>query len=142
MDTADAAGYDDIIAKNEFHIPVGREIELCMRSRDVIHSAYLPHFRAQMNCVPGMITYFKFKPTKTTAEMRKDPYTMKMMAAINKQRAKENKEPVDFDYLLLCNKICGASHFNMQMALVVDTEEDYQAWIAKQKVVKTVASKD
>ncbi|MBL7932178.1 MAG: cytochrome c oxidase subunit II [Bacteroidia bacterium] len=142
MDTADVAGNDDIIVKNEFHIPVGREIELCMRSRDVIHSAYLPHFRAQMNCVPGMITYFKFKPTKTTAEMRKDPYTVKMMEGINKQRALENKEPVEFDYLLLCNKICGASHFNMQMNLVVDTEEDYQAWIKKQKTVKgVVASK-
>jgi cytochrome c oxidase subunit II len=142
MDTADVAGYDDLIAKNEFHIPVGREIEFSMRSRDVIHSAYMPHFRAQMNCVPGMITYFKFKPTKTTAEMRKDPYTVKMMAGINKARALENKEPIEFDYLLLCNKICGVSHFNMQMAIVVDTEEDYQAWIAKQKAFKTVASKN
>lgn len=142
MDTLDAAGFDDIIVKNEFHIPVGREIEFCMRSRDVIHSAYMPHFRAQMNCVPGMITYFKFKPTKTTAQMRNDPYTKMMMAGINKQRAKENKEPVEFDYLLLCNKICGASHFNMQMNIVVDTEEDYQAWIAKQPVrKKTVATK-
>lgn len=142
MDTTDAAGYDDILVKNEFHIPVGREIELAMRSRDVIHSAYLPHFRAQMNCVPGMVTYFKFKPTKTTAEMRKDPYTVKMMEGINKQRALENKEPVEFDYLLLCNKICGASHYNMQMNIVVDTEEDYQAWIKKQKAVKAVASKN
>lgn len=141
MDTADIAGFDDILVKNEFHIPVGREIELSMRSRDVIHSAYLPHFRAQMNCVPGMITYFKFKPTKTTAEMRKDPYTVKMMAGINKARALENKEPVEFDYLLLCNKICGASHYNMQMNIVVDTEEDYKAWIAKQKAFKTVATK-
>ncbi len=130
LDTTDAAGLDDVIAKNEFHIPVGREIEFSMRSRDVIHSAYMPHFRAQMNCVPGMITYFKFKPTKTTAEMRKDPYTIKMMAGINKARALENKEPIEFDYLLLCNKICGVSHFNMQMQIVVDTEEDYQTWLA------------
>ena len=142
MDTTDVAGFDDQIVKNEFHIPVGREIELVMRSRDVIHSAYLPHFRAQMNCVPGMITYFKFKPTKTTAEMRKDPYTVMMMAGINKARALENKEPIEFDYLLLCNKICGVSHFNMQMNVVVDTDEDYQAWIAKQKAFKTVASKN
>lgn len=141
MDTADVNGFDDILVKNEFHIPVGRTIELHMRSRDVIHSAYLPHFRAQMNCVPGMITYFKFKPTKTTAEMRKDPYTVKMMAGINKQRALENKEPVEFDYLLLCNKICGASHYNMQMNVIVDSEEDYNAWLQKQKAVKTVAEK-
>lgn len=138
-DTNDVAGFDDILVKNEFHIPVNREVELYMRSRDVIHSAYLPHFRAQMNCVPGMVTSFKFKPTRTTAEMRKDPYVIKMMEGINKQRAKFNNEPVEFDYLLLCNKICGASHYNMQMTVVVDTEEDYNAWLAKQ--TKTVAEK-
>jgi len=101
----------------------------------------MPHFRAQMNCVPGMITYFKFKPTKTTQQMRKDPYVIKMMDGINKQRAKEGKEAVEFDYLLLCNKICGASHYNMQMNLIVDTEEDYNAWLSKQKAFKTVAEK-
>ncbi len=141
MDTSDVVGFDDILVKNEIHIPVGREIELHMRSRDVIHSAYLPHFRAQMNCVPGMVTFFRFKPTKTTAEMRKDPYVVQLMAGINKQRATENKEPVEFDYTLLCNKICGASHYNMQMNVVVDTEADYNAWMQKQKAVKTVASK-
>jgi cytochrome c oxidase subunit 2 len=112
-----------------------------MRSRDVIHSALMAHFRAQMNCVPGMVTYFKFKPTKTTAEMRKDPYVIQMMAGINKARALENKEPVEFDYLLLCNKICGASHYNMQMNLVVDTEADYKAWLDSKSVKKTVAEK-
>jgi cytochrome c oxidase subunit II len=139
QDTTDAAGFDDALARNEFHIPVGREVELQIRSRDVIHSVYLPHFRAQMNAVPGMITYFKFTPTKTTAEMRKDPYVVKMMAGINKQRAIDGNEPVEFDYLLLCNKICGVSHFNMQMNVVVDTEADYQAWLSKLKPQKTVA---
>ena len=138
MDTTDLFGNDDILVRNEFHIPVGKEIELKMRSRDVIHSAYLPHFRVQMNCVPGMITSFKFTPNKTTAQMKKDPYVVKMMAGINAQRAKFNKEPVEFDYLLLCNKICGASHYNMQMNLIVDTEADYLAWLAKQKVFKSV----
>jgi cytochrome c oxidase subunit 2 len=141
MDTSDAAGYDDLAnIKNEIHLPVGREIELLMRSRDVIHSAFLPHFRAQMNCVPGMITTFKFVATKTSAQMKKDPYVVKMMAGINAQRAKFGKEPVEFDYLLLCNKICGASHYNMQMNVIVDTEADYQAWLAKQKVFKTAVA--
>ncbi len=139
MDTTDVVGFDDLLVRNEFHIPVGREVELQIRSRDVIHSVYLPHFRAQMNAVPGMITYFKFTPTKTTAEMRKDPYVIKMMEGINKQREKDGNPPVEFDYLLLCNKICGASHFNMQMNVVVDTEADYKIWVSKQKAVKTVA---
>ena len=141
MDTLDANGYDDIIVKNEFHIPVNREIEFKMRSRDVIHSAFMPHFRAQMNCVPGMITEFKFTPNKTTADMRKDPYVIQLMKGINDVRAKENKEAVEFDYTLLCNKICGASHYNMQMTIIVESEKDYNAWLAKQKAVKSIASK-
>lgn len=141
MDSMDVLGNDDILIKNEFHIPVGREVELLMRSRDVIHSAYLPHFRAQMNCVPGLVTAFKFKPIKTTEEMRKDPYVIQLMAGINKQREKEGKEPVEFDFTLLCNKICGSSHYNMQMNIVVESEKDYNAWLEKQKPLKAVASK-
>ncbi|MFN5629453.1 MAG: cytochrome c oxidase subunit II [Bacteroidota bacterium] len=115
LDEKDNASMDDIITKGEFHIPVGKEVNFVFRSRDVIHSAFMPHFRAQMNCVPGMETYFHFKPIITTAEMRKK---------LNKQ---------DFDYVLLCNKICGASHFNMQMNIIVESEADYKAWLAKQK---------
>jgi cytochrome c oxidase subunit 2 len=73
--------------------------------------------------------------------MRKDPYVKHMMAGINKQRDKFNQDPVEFDYLLLCNKICGASHFNMQMNLIVESEADYNAWLAKQKAFKAVAAK-
>ena len=141
MDTLDPAGYDDVLVKNEFHIPVNREIEFKMRSRDVIHSAYMPHFRAQMNCVPGMITEFKFTPNKTTAEMRKDAYVIQLMAGINEARAKKGEPAVEFDYILLCNKICGVSHFNMQMTIIVESEKDYKAWLAKQKAVKTIAAK-
>ena len=141
LDTNDLAGNDDMFVRNEIHIPVNTEIELNIRSRDVIHSVYLPHFRAQMNAVPGMVTYFKFKPIKTTAEMRKDAYVVKMMAGINSQREKDQKEPVEFDYILLCNKICGASHYNMQMTVIVESKEDYLKWLAEQKAWKTVASK-
>ncbi|MEN9333862.1 MAG: hypothetical protein RLY35_1042 [Bacteroidota bacterium] len=109
------AGADDKLVKGEFHIPVGQEIEFVFRSQDVIHSAYMPHFRAQMNTVPGVPTRFKMKPTITTAEMRKKLGNDK------------------FDYLLLCNKVCGAAHFNMKMTVVVDTPEDYAAWLAEQK---------
>lgn len=142
LDTTDAAGYDDILIKNEFHIPVNTEIEFKMRSRDVIHSAYMPHFRAQMNCVPGMVTEFKFTPNKTTAEMRKDPYVIQLMKGINEARAKKGEEPVEFDYQLLCNKICGASHYNMGMIIVVESEKDYKEWLSKQKAVKNIASKN
>jgi cytochrome c oxidase subunit 2 len=108
------AGADDKIMKGEFHLPVGREVEFVFRSRDVIHSAYMPHFRAQMNTVPGVPTRFKMTPTITTDSMR---------TVLN--------DP-DFDYVLLCNKVCGAAHFNMQMKVVVESEEQYEAWLSEQ----------
>ena len=112
-----------------------------MRSQDVIHSAFMPHFRAQMNCVPGMITEFAFTPVITTDEMRQKPEIIEKVKKINKIREENSKEliangeePLDpyvFDYLLLCNKICGASHYNMQMKIVVETPEEYQNWSVK-----------
>lgn len=115
LDANDENGQDDIIVKGEILIPVNREVNFSMRSRDVIHSAYMPHFRAQMNCVPGMVTQFHFKPTITTAEMR------------------EKTGNPEFNYILLCNKICGAAHYNMQMDIVVVSEEEYNKWISEQK---------
>jgi cytochrome c oxidase subunit II len=107
-------GNDDILVKSEFLIPINREVAFQFRSRDVIHSAYMPHFRAQMNCVPGMVTEFHFKPIITTDQMR------------------EKTQNPEFDYILLCNKICGAAHYNMQMTIKVVEEEEYNKWLAEQ----------
>lgn len=63
-----------------------------MRSQDVLHSAYMPHFRAQMNCVPGMVTQFAFTPNKTTEEMRQTPEMVEKVSRINELRAKKNIE--------------------------------------------------
>ena len=72
IDATDPNGFDDVVVQ-ELHLPVGREVIFKMRSQDVLHSAYMPHFRAQMNCVPGMITEFAFTPNITSEEMRQDP---------------------------------------------------------------------
>jgi cytochrome c oxidase subunit 2 len=133
LDSVSKEGADDIVIKNEFHLPVGKEVEFKFRSRDVIHSAYFPHFRAQMNVVPGMTTMFHFTPTITTAEMRKKPHVIELMRGINEVRKANGEKPVEFDYILLCNKICGNSHYNMQMILVVDSPEDYAKWLATKK---------
>jgi cytochrome c oxidase subunit 2 len=108
-------GMDDRIVKGEFHLPVNREVEFVFNSRDVIHSAYLPHFRAQMNTVPGQPTRFKMTPTITTEEMR------------------QKLDDGSFDYILLCNKVCGASHNNMAVKIIIESEEDYAAWLEEQK---------
>lgn len=115
VDSTDDNCKDDIIVKGEFHLPVNVPVQFVMRSNDVLHSAYMPHFRAQMNCVPGLKTQFNYTPTITSKEMKKI-----------------TNNP-DFEYLLLCNKICGAAHFNMQMNIVVESKEDYDKWLSLQK---------
>ncbi len=138
LDEADPNASDDIIVK-ELHLPVGRKVNFKMRSQDVLHSAYMPHFRAQMNCVPGMITEFSFTPSITTAEMRLKPEIVDKVNRTNAIRAERaakgepNSDPWEFDYVLLCNKICGKSHYNMQLKIIVETEEEYNEWIASQQ---------
>jgi len=117
VDLSDVDAKDDKLVKGEFHLPIGVPVQFVFRSLDVIHSAYLPHFRAQMNCVPGITTQFNFTPTITTEEMR----------------IKVGND--EFNYVLLCNKICGAAHYNMQMDVIVESQEDYDKWLAEQKTL-------
>ncbi len=150
VDASDTYAMDDIVT-TELHLPVNRKVVFKMRSQDVLHSAYMPFFRAQMNVVPGMITEFAYTPIKTTQEMRSSDFMIEKVETINGIRRNKNKdllakgeealEPYEFDYYLLCNKICGASHYNMQMKIVVESEEDYNKWIAKQKTFKQVVAK-
>ena len=116
VDMDDDSAQDDIVTR-EVHLVVNEPVLLKMRSQDVIHSAFLPHFRVQMNCVPGMTTQFGFTPTQTTAEMKE-------------------QEGEDFEFVLLCNKICGAAHYNMKMKFIVETQEEYNAWMASQETLK------
>lgn len=148
MDLSDPNAQDDFVT-SELHIPKGKKVLFKLRSQDVLHSAYMPHFRAQMNCVPGMVTQFAFTPVYTSAEYRELPFMVEKVARINELRTKKSADlvaagntaldPYTFDYLLLCNKICGASHYNMQMKIVVDTPEEYKAWLSdKVALVKEV----
>ncbi len=147
LDEADSYATDDVIVK-ELHLPVGRKVNFKMRSQDVLHSAYMPHFRAQMNCVPGMITEFSFTPIYTTEEMRQNPDVVDKVKRTNKVRAEKSLEtgevldPWEFDYILLCNKICGKSHYNMQMKIIVETEEEYNEWMASQATFAETVLKD
>jgi len=113
--TIDAMAWDDIIQKDTLYLCVNKNYEFNFRSKDVIHSAFFPHFRAQMNTVPGMTTRFKFKPEITTKDMR----------------VKMNNEK--FNYVLMCNKICGGAHYKMKMMVVVLPESEYKAWMESKK---------
>lgn len=144
VDMSDPNAQDDITV-NELHLPKGKKVVFKFRSQDVLHSAYMPHFRAQMNVVPGMVTQFGFTPTMTTEEMRDDKQIAEKVANINAIRAKRSAEltakgetalePYTFDYLLLCNKICGASHYNMQMKIVVDDRADFDKWLSSKQTL-------
>ena len=150
VDVSDPNAQDDKVV-NELHLPVGRKILFKMRSQDVLHSAYMPHFRAQMNCVPGMITQFAVTPSITTEDMRLEEEVIAKVEHINEIRTAKNIELIakgeetlemyDFDFLLLCNKICGSNHFNMQMKIVVETEEEYNAWVAEQATIAETLKK-
>ncbi|WP_298307864.1 cytochrome c oxidase subunit II [Flavobacterium sp.] len=148
VDLSDPNAQDDIVAE-EMHLPKGRKVLFKIRSQDVLHSFYMPHFRAQMNCVPGMVTQFAFTPSMTTSEMRETKEMTEKVANINQIREAKSKklvaegkpglDPYQFDFLLLCNKICGSSHYNMQMKVVVESEADYKKWLKeKTKLVQSV----
>ena len=109
----DGKGDDDQVV-GEIHLVKDKPVRLRFRARDVIHSAYLPYFRTQMNVVPGLPTEFTFTPVKSTKEMQ------------------ATKGDPEFDYYLVCNKICGNAHFNMKMKVVVEDQASYDKWMAEQ----------
>jgi cytochrome c oxidase subunit 2 len=107
----DIAAMDDIILTDTLVLCVNEAYEFRFRSKDVIHSAYFPEFRAQMNTVPGMTTRFKFTPTITTKEIR--------------LKRKDTK----FEYTLMCNKNCGVGHNTMKMVVRVLEKEEFDRWM-------------
>ena len=113
MDFSDKNNLDDQTA-DELVIPVNKPIRLILTSKDVLHSFYMPHFRIQLNTVPGMTSYFEFTPTITTTDMQ----------------TKVN-DPA-FKFLFYCSKICGSGHYNMQKVVRVVSQAEYDAWVIKQ----------
>ena len=109
IDLEDQNGHDDFMP-TQLVLPKGKPVHLKIRGRDVIHSVYNPHFRIQMNAVPGMPTRFWFTPSVSTAEMR------------------EMTGNPDFNYELVCNKICGKSHYGMKGIIVVLEQDEYDSW--------------
>jgi len=114
IDFTDKASLDDF-SPREIHIPKGKPVMFKIRSRDVLHSVYAPHFRVKMDAVPGMPTRFYFTPRTTTEEMR------------------DNLNDPDFKYELACAELCGKGHFAMRYLIYVDEEEDYYKWLSEQK---------
>jgi cytochrome c oxidase subunit 2 len=114
VDWEDAASHDDIEA-TEMHLVVGKPVQLVINAQDVIHDVGLVHFRLKMDAVPGIPTTLWFTPLYTTAQM------------------KEITGNKDFVYEISCDQMCGSGHYSMRGVIVVETQEEYDAWMASKK---------
>lgn len=120
----DPANYDDVFVEQEMHLVVGKPVQLVIGAKDVIHDVGLAHFRLKMDAVPGTPTTMWFTPTITTADMRK-----------------KTGNP-DFVYEISCDQMCGKGHWSMRGTIVVETQEEFDAWIAGKKPQYLVANPD
>lgn len=107
----DPYGQDDVVIEgDDLHLPIGKPLKALLRSIDVLHNFYVPQFRAKMDMVPGMVTFFWFTPTRTGT------------------------------YEILCFELCGLGHPQMRGIVVVDEQSDYQAWLDRQTTFAQLAS--
>lgn len=112
----DPANHDDIyIAGEPLHLVVNKPVKLVIGAKDVIHDVGLVHFRMKMDAVPGMPTTMWFTPTKTSKQM------------------KEETNNPNFVYEISCDQMCGKGHWSMRGEIIVETQEEYDAWMATKK---------
>lgn len=120
----DPANHDDIFVEQEMHLVVGKPVQLVIGAKDVIHDVGLAHFRMKMDAVPGTPTTMWFTPKYTTKEM------------------KEKTGNADFVYEISCDQMCGKGHWSMRGTIIVETQEEFDAWMASKKPQYLVANPD
>ena len=103
LDLDDPNGKDDLLVEDaDLHLQIDKPVKVLLRSIDVLHNFYVPEFRAKMDMIPGMITFYWFTPTKTG------------------------------EYEILCAELCGIGHYVMFGKVVVEEKKDYSNWLAQQ----------
>ena len=120
----DPANHDDVFVEQEMHLVVGKPVQLVIGAKDVIHDVGLVHFRMKMDAVPGTPTTMWFTPKFTTKEM------------------KVKTGNPDFVYEISCDQLCGKGHWSMRGVIVVETQEEFDAWLASKKPQYLVANPD
>jgi len=99
----DPNGLDDILIQgDDLHILLNQPVKVNLRSIDVLHDFYIPQFRAKMDMVPGVVTYYWFTPIRTG------------------------------DFEILCMEYCGTGHYAMRGRVLVDEQDDYKEWLNEQ----------
>jgi len=108
----DSNGRDDIVVQDaDLHLQIDQPVKINLRSLDVIHNFYVPQFRAKMDTLPGIVSYYWFTPTKTGK------------------------------YEILCAEFCGTGHYGMRGIVLVDDKKDYNNWLAQQITFKQFLAK-
>ena len=130
----------------EMHLLVNEPTKLTMQSSDVIHSLYVPAFRAKKDIVPGRFNYMWFKPTKVSERVSAEKLAdAKAWHDSDEGKAwkKTSGTPWNYDqfqftpdgyrfYDLYCTEYCGTNHSQMQTVVVVhETLDDLNAWVKK-----------
>ena len=109
----DPKGKDDIIVQDaDLHLQIDQPVKINLRSLDVIHNFYVPQFRAKMDTLPGIVSYYWFTPTKTGK------------------------------YEILCAEFCGTGHYGMRGTVLVDEKKDYSNWLAQQITFKQILAQE
>ena len=120
----DKYNHDDVFMEQEMHLVVNKPVKLVINAKDVIHDVGLAHFRMKMDAVPGTPTTMWFTPTFTTKQMI------------------EKTGKADFVYEISCDQMCGKGHYSMRGVIVVETQEEFDAWLAAKKPQYFVANPD
>lgn len=103
LNPKDPYARDDVLIEgSDLHLPIGKPVKMVLRSKDVLHDFYVPQFRAKMDLVPGVVTYYWMTPTRTGT------------------------------FEILCAELCGVGHYQMRGTVTVDAETAYRAWLADQ----------
>jgi cytochrome c oxidase subunit II len=109
----DPYNHDDVYISGEpMHLVVDKPVKLVIGAKDVIHDVGLVHFRMKMDAVPGTPTTMWFTPTKTTKQM------------------KEITGNPDFVFEISCDQMCGKGHTGMRGEIIVESQEEYDSWMA------------
>ena len=114
---------------SEIVLPVNQTIRVRITAKDVLHNFDLPHFRVKMDAIPGLPTYFVFKPTITTEEYREKLRNVPEYQALADPTDPESPMLWEaFDYELACAELCGYGHYSMRRVVRIVSQEEYDAW--------------
>ena len=102
LDISDSAARDDVWTQNQLNLPVGRPVIVHLSSKDVIHSFGLPQMRVKQDAIPGIEQRLWFTPTKTG------------------------------EWEIACSQLCGLGHYRMRGFYTIQTQADFNAWLASQ----------